>query len=122
MRQYMQYGYWKVRVIQKHRVPASWRHLVPATFMLLLGLGAIGAPFSETSRMIFLSLAGLYFAASLLASVVTCLRPHNWRYLPVMPAVFAAYHFGYGIGFLGGIWDFMIRRKGPRRALTALTR
>src|SRR5712671_5833877 len=31
-RQYRQYGYWKVRVIQKHRMPASWRHLVPASF------------------------------------------------------------------------------------------
>ncbi len=28
--QYRQYGYWKVRVIQKHKLPASWRHLVPA--------------------------------------------------------------------------------------------
>src|SRR5215813_2610722 len=35
-RQYMQYGYWKVRVIQKHRMPASVRHLVPAGFIFSL--------------------------------------------------------------------------------------
>ncbi len=31
--QYFQYGYWKVAVIRKHRIPASWRHLVPGAFM-----------------------------------------------------------------------------------------
>jgi glycosyltransferase involved in cell wall biosynthesis len=35
-RQYLQYGYWKVRVIQKHKLPASWRHLVPGGFVLTL--------------------------------------------------------------------------------------
>ena len=34
--QYMQYGYWKVRVIQKHKMPASVRHLVPGIFVFLL--------------------------------------------------------------------------------------
>src|SRR5215468_7328772 len=35
-RQYTQYGYWKVRVIQKHKLPASVRHLVPGSFVLAL--------------------------------------------------------------------------------------
>ncbi len=34
--QYSQYGYWKVRVIRKHRLPASPRHLVPGAFVLSL--------------------------------------------------------------------------------------
>jgi len=37
-RQYTQYGYWKVRVIQKHKLPASWRHLVPGAFVGTLAL------------------------------------------------------------------------------------
>ena len=35
-RQYYQYGFWKVRVIQKHRRPASIRHLIPLMFVLFL--------------------------------------------------------------------------------------
>ncbi|MEZ5365636.1 MAG: glycosyltransferase family 2 protein [Bryobacterales bacterium] len=31
-RQYFQYGFWKVAVIRKHRLPGAWRHLVPAAF------------------------------------------------------------------------------------------
>ena len=34
--QHVQYGYWKVRVIQKHKIPASLRHLVPGCFVSLL--------------------------------------------------------------------------------------
>ena len=39
-RQQMQYGYWKVRVIQKHRMPASVRHLVPGVVCSLGGRAA----------------------------------------------------------------------------------
>lgn len=37
-KQYLQYGYWKVRVIQKHKTTASWRHLVPGSFVFTLAL------------------------------------------------------------------------------------
>ena len=38
LKQYMQYGYWKVRVIQKHRMPASLRHVIPAGYVSALVL------------------------------------------------------------------------------------
>src|SRR5262249_1078406 len=44
-RQYSQYGYWKLRVIQKHRLPASMRHIVPAGFVALLMILGLTAPF-----------------------------------------------------------------------------
>src|SRR5579863_3983984 len=40
-RQYMQYGYWKVAVIRKHRSLASWRHAVPPLFVASIVLGAV---------------------------------------------------------------------------------
>jgi glycosyltransferase involved in cell wall biosynthesis len=50
-RQYFQYGFWKVAVIRKHRVPASWRHLVPGAFVLgniaLLAAVILGAIFGR---------------------------------------------------------------------------
>ena len=33
--QYFQYGFWKVAVIRKHRLPGSWRHGVPVAFILV---------------------------------------------------------------------------------------
>ena len=32
------------------------------------------------------------------------------------------YHFGYGFGFLRGIWDFVVLRRRPSRSYSKLTR
>lgn len=119
-RQYMQYGYWKVRVIRKHRLPASVRHLVPVLFVTaLMGLAA-AAPFFAPALWALLGLTGLYLLAVLAASVVTA----RWAGLglaAILPAVFACYHLGYGVGFLRGLCDCALRKKPPG-ALISLTR
>lgn len=119
-RQYAQYGYWKVRVIQKRRLPASVRHLVPGLFVgSLLALAALSL-FSRAALWLFLLEAGLYVTANLAASLVTCRG--RWKFLPVMPVVFAAYHFGYGWGFLRGLIDFVVFRRSANTRFTAVTR
>jgi len=101
-RQYLQYGYWKVAVIRKHRIPASWRHLVPGGFLIaLIALAAAGL-FWPPAGSLALALLGLYVLA-LLAASVFCAAKGRWRLLPVLPLVFACYHFGYGLGFLAGL-------------------
>ena len=139
-RQYAQYGYWKVRVIQKHRLPASWRHLVPGLFILslvlLAWLAAGGALLScnfapplqraaaaaclRLSSAGMLGLGGAYLLTVLLASLATAARV-GWKLLPLLPVVFCCYHFGYGLGFLWGVWRFLIvrRKVEPRAALPA---
>jgi succinoglycan biosynthesis protein ExoA len=120
-RQYTQYGYWKVRVIQKHCLPASVRHLVPAAFvftMLMLPITALGWPWVW---WIWGALGVLYSACNLAASVATARRSGLTLCL-VLPAVFACYHLGYGYGFLRGIWDFVFLRRTPVGAMSTLTR
>lgn len=119
--QYMQYGYWKVRVIQKHRMPASVRHLVPGSFVFcLVALLLIGL-FFPAALELWVALAVAYGIGNLVASTVTAAR-HGWEYLPCLPAVFACYHFGYGIGFLIGFIDFVVLRRPPPARFTELTR
>jgi len=131
-KQYMQYGYWKVRVIQKHKLPASWRHLVPGAFVLTLAVLFLLSTFSflffgqssfnfQLSTFCFLLGVSSYALAVTAASVHTASKS-GWKLLPLLPLVFPCYHFGYGIGFLRGIWDFVIRRKGAHRNFAKLTR
>ena len=60
-RQYFQYGYWKVRVMQKHPTQMRWRHFAPALLVLgcwpgglaagwRCGLGGGGVSADSTSR------------------------------------------------------------------------
>ncbi len=121
-KQYLQYGYWKVRVIQKHRLTASIRHLVPGGFVgTLLALGLLSFIFGW-ARLAFAVLLGLYFCGNLCASVVTCRRLDNLKYLPAMPMVFAAYHFSYGWGFIRGVFDFILLKSAGRDSFGKLTR
>lgn len=121
-RQYAQYGYWKVRVIQKHRLPASIRHLVPACFVGMLLTLALLAPMLPPARYALASLLMLYLVANLAVSLLTCLPKRRLKYAPAMPLVFMSFHFGYGYGFLRGMIDFWLLRRGGSTAFTMLTR
>ena len=114
-RQYFQYGFWKVAVIRKHHLPGSWRHVVPIGFilsniLLLTGMAitrVIGAPLWFTiSAILWLATVAAYAIAILTASLIAAKR-HGWATLPYLPAVFATYHFSYGLGFVAGLrWYF----------------
>jgi len=132
--QYLQYGYWKVQVIRKHRRPASWRHLVPGAFLLTLLLlcladalalpaallcpagsaaGSLSAWILTRASLALASILSVYALALVLASAHAAGRT-KWKLLPVLPFAFCCYHFGYGCGFLKGLLDFVIlRRKAP---------
>jgi succinoglycan biosynthesis protein ExoA len=120
--QYRQYGYWKVRVIQKNKIPASFRHLVPGLFVATLLILLVLSPLHHAFAWALLLVAGIYGCATMIASIVVCRRHSRIRYLPIMPLVFAAYHFGYGYGFLLGIISFGLNRKGDHTPFSSLTR
>jgi hypothetical protein len=120
-RQYRQYGYWKVRVIQKHKLPASFRHLVPAGFLMSLMTLSVASFLWSPAIWGLFGLIVLYLACNLGASLVTASK-NGWRLLPFLPVVFGTYHFSYGLGFLRGIWDFLVVRQGPHRSLVSLSR
>ncbi len=121
-KQYMQYGYWKVLVIKKHHLPASLRHLVPGGFVSVLLMLCILSFVLPYARWLLAVLLGIYIVTNLSASLITCRVPRNWKYLPVMPLVFSAYHFGYGWGFLRGVFDFLLLKQVSREKYSNLTR
>ena len=105
--QYFQYGFWKVRVIQKHGKPGSWRHLVPAAFVAgnagLFAIAVFALSLGVTvPAFLWLALAGIYVAANFVASAAAA-QQEGWDTLPYLPLVFGAYHLSYGSGFLLGL-------------------
>ncbi len=104
-RQYLQYGYWKVRVMQKHPRQMSLRQFVPPAFVATLIIFSLAAPFSPITRLMLGLVIGAYLLANLAAALLTALK-HGWRYLPYLPVAFAALHIAYGAGFLYGLVKF----------------
>jgi succinoglycan biosynthesis protein ExoA len=128
-RQYFQYGFWKVPVIQKHRLPGSWRHLVPGAFIVsmaaLLALWLMASltgsrTLSAQSALLFAAGTGLYASACLIASAMAAKR-HGWVLFPLVALVFLVYHSSYGLGFLCGLLYWSLCTPTTANASAAFT-
>jgi len=127
--QYFQYGYWKVAVIRKHRLPASWRHLVPVLWLLVNSLLLLAMAVAKvTASSKFFVLASVLWACMALCYVGTSVAAavwagkNQWEILPYLPAVFATYHLSYGMGFTAGLFSFWKHSDRPSTASNIFTR
>ncbi len=120
-RQYLQYGYWKVRVIQKHKLPASIRHIVPGFFLFSLLFLAIASLAWPPAIWSLIGLAGAYFCFLGIGATLTAAKS-GWSLFPALFPAFACYHFGYGLGFLKGIADFILFQRNPSKRMVFITR
>lgn len=109
-KQYYQYGYWKVRVIQKHKRPASIRHLIPGAFVFTLGLGVTLLPVKRMGLFLLTPTLGSYLTTLAFFTGITC-RKHQFSHPSLLAKVFATLHVSYGSGFLKGLIDFGLLKK-----------
>jgi glycosyltransferase involved in cell wall biosynthesis len=116
-RQYFQYGFYKVRVLQKHPRQMSLRQFVPPVFVLML-LVSLGLSFFPAVRFFSILVPGLYLFANLGASIWTVIQKAQAgrsSLLPILysllllPVIFAILHLSYGLGFLAGLVKFWNR-------------
>jgi GT2 family glycosyltransferase len=103
-KQYYQYGFWKVRVLQKHPREMSLRQFVPPAFVLAL-LGSVLVAFFPFLRPLSLVIPLLYLLLNVLTSIYIASKC-GWEYLPLLPLAFAFLHISYGSGFLAGLLKF----------------
>ena len=104
-KQYFNYGYYKIRSIQKRRQIISMRHLVPFLFIVSLfstiyyGL-YINNPIIST--IVFFP----YLVCNIFSSIIV--SPS----VQIIPSIFISYwvlHIGYGLGFIWGFIKFVGR-------------
>ena len=107
-RQYFQYGYWKVRVMQKHPFQMRPRQFAPPAFAAYMIGAVLAVPLTPVGWLPLALGGGAYLAANLGASVWTA-QSGNWKALPLLPVAFATLHFSYGLGFLAGLVRFARR-------------
>jgi len=114
-RQYYQYGYWKVRVLQLHPRQMSYRQFVPFLFVASLLLFGALALFFPLAAWFFLAIALAYLLANIVAAT------HATRGRPAMAAAvalsFLILHLSYGLGSLAGLIAFRNRWASPNVAV-----
>lgn len=114
-RQYFQYGFWRIRTLQKHKRPATLRQVAPLLFVLsLLSLGLAG--FLWRPFWVLLGIEAALYVLALFAGALDVGWKSGWRYATLAPLVFAILHFGYGLGSLwGGFRLIVLKGKGMKR-------
>jgi succinoglycan biosynthesis protein ExoA len=106
--QYFQYGYWKVRVMQKHPRQMQLRQFVPPLFVFAVLGGLLMTPILPLMGYVTGLIATLYAVAVIACSIYSAQRS-KWQTLPLLPIAFAILHWAYGLGFLFGLVKFWNR-------------
>lgn len=120
--QYLQYGFWRIKVISKHRRPIALRQLIPASFYLtMVGLLLWGLLFKH--MVIALVLPALYVTALMVAGSSAIPRV-GFKVASLVPLAIVTIHAGYAMGFLYGVWVSLFNPNAWDKNLkmTAITR
>jgi len=103
IKQFFRYGILRINVVKKHPDAFKMLHGIPPTFVLsiiaTLLLGLTNPVFLKAHGGIW----GLYFTYNLIASLSVSMKI-GLKYLLVLPIIFLSMHFGFGVGFLVGIF------------------
>ena len=118
-KQFYQYGYWKVYVNRKHRAVTTFRQLIPPLFVLFLfslPLAFLPIPYLGLAQVFFLA---LYMVLCIVfGKKLGTTRIEESQIASVFPIL----HISYGLGYLKGIWRFLILRKEPEENASKLSR
>ena len=105
--QYFHYGYWRVWVLKKHKIPISFRQLIPSSFFLILLFLLIFGLF-KGNLLLALSLPGFYLTFLIIFASLS-ISKIGFKPATRIPSVLFILHFSYAIGFFKGIFDVFMR-------------
>ncbi|MDH5739403.1 MAG: glycosyltransferase family 2 protein [Nitrospira sp.] len=102
-RQYFEYGYWRVAVLRKHRIPASFRQVVPPLFMaVMLTSMIVGLSLPGWWRLTACAIPMLYEVTLLTVGVMQSHKT-GWRVAVLFPVAVTIMHVAYAMGFVRGM-------------------
>lgn len=106
--QYFKYGYWKVRVMQKHPAQMRLRHFIPPAFVFGVMAMLLTSLISKAGGRALLVLVLAYLTATLGASFAAAIKKRP-RLIPILLVIYPTLHVSYGAGFLAGLVRFRNR-------------
>ena len=104
-RQYFEYGFWKVRVMQKHPRQMRPRQFVPPLFAAALLASILVSRLVPALKPAFILIVVSYICANLITSLWVCVK-NGWKYFLLLPLAYATLHVSYGLGFMTGLVKF----------------
>jgi len=110
-RMFYQYGYFKPLVNKKIKSVATLRQFVPLLFVLFLLLGFLLSLIFHSFQVIYLAGIFSYLIANMFVSYKLAKSIANIKLFPYLVKSFFLIHISYGLGYLEGIFNFIILNK-----------
>jgi glycosyltransferase involved in cell wall biosynthesis len=101
-KQYFQYGFWRIPVIQKHRRPTTMRQMAPTLFYAACALLALAALWWRVPLLAVVLPAS--YATALALAGAGMVPKHGLRVSACVPVAIATMHAGYAWGLAYGMW------------------
>ena len=102
IKQYFQYGFWKVRTVQKHPGSIKLRHIIPPIFVEGVLLTMFGGFLWWPLWIALGAILGSYVLVALFFSLRIAAK-EGGEFFFLLPLVFAIMHFCWGTGFIWGV-------------------
>jgi hypothetical protein len=107
-RQYGRYGYWKLKMLQRHPGSLRWRQALPPLFVAsLIGLGLLSI-FWLPARFLLLVETLVYLLVLIAAGLQAAIRRRVPPLLLSLPLAITTMHLSWGSGFL---WSLLSWRS-----------
>jgi len=114
---FYQYGYFGPLVDIKLGRPTRLRRYIPSLFVLSIVLPLFFSIFYKYFIYLSFFIIGIYFLTSLLFSVLESLKNKNIKLMPFIIWAYFISHISYGIGYLKGLFDFVILRVNKKKKI-----
>lgn len=107
---YYQYGYFKPLAARKLRAVPTVRQLIPAAFVMSLGIVAALALWFSAMKVVFCAIVLVYILVDIAVAIRAVFK--RGMYCGIWSAiVFPVIHISYGVGYLKGLLDFIVLQK-----------
>ena len=121
--QYLQYGYWKLSIVRKHRCLPSIRMFIPTALVTVISAWILSLIFGWTSGAVFFGTPVVAYTVANVCVAAMAGWGETVGTVVRLPMVFAVMHIGYGLGFGLALmrWAVGLADRPPLR-MTNLTR
>ncbi len=110
-KQYFQYGWWKPKLLRKFKRLPALRHFIPMLFVLFFFSGMISFLF-KPYFILYSGVLFVYLFLLIMFSLKAIIMKRKKIFMfPFVLWSIMIIHFSYGLGFIKGIWDFIIFNK-----------
>lgn len=100
VKQYIRYGYWKVRMLVLHPETLRWRQALPPVFILSILILTLAGFFITSFWWLLMLELACYLALIFISSMKPALRERKWYLLGGLPLAIIIMHTSWGSAFL----------------------